>query len=141
MVLGIEAALLQLPVIIGRLGAERQKAQEEFLVARFFSLQEQRLNMVWQFVVLVAVIAADMFSDQLFLVIDQQAVRPPLQGESAGSILAGDGVAVAIDPEAKLAVHPYGVHDGGLIRDWMEGLELFLEEKLLRDFLRLAVLA
>ena len=63
MVLGIEAALLQLSVIVGRLGTERQKAEEEFLVSRFFSLQEQGLNVVWQFVVLVAVVAADVFSN------------------------------------------------------------------------------
>jgi len=75
--LGIEPALYQLPVVLIGLGRERQKAQKQPLIPRLLSFQEQGLHMVRQLIILVPVIAANMLGDQLVLVIDQETVRKP----------------------------------------------------------------
>src|SRR6516225_10617864 len=56
---GVEAPFFQLLVVILSLGAQSQETQEEFLIARLLALQQQRLNVVGQFVILIAVVAAD----------------------------------------------------------------------------------
>jgi hypothetical protein len=87
---GIQAPLLQLLIIFVGLGAQSQKPQEELLLARPFPVQEQGRHMVGQLVVLIAVVTAHMLGDQLLLLINQEPVGEPFQGELAGRILAGD---------------------------------------------------
>ncbi len=65
-------------------------------------------------------LTADMFGDQVDPIINQEPVRPPFQSESAGGKLAGDGVSVAIDLDAELAVHAHRLHEGGLVGQEVE---------------------
>src|SRR6266516_183071 len=94
--LGIETPLLELPIILFSLGGEAQKAEEQFLIPGFFSFQEQGLNMIGQFVILVAIITADMFGYQVHSVINQEPVGQPFQVEFAGGILASNRVIVFV---------------------------------------------
>jgi len=128
---GVEAPLFQLLIVFVGLGAKGQKAQEELLLARLLAVQEQGGHVVGQLVILVAVVAAHRLGYELFLVINQEPVGKPFQGELARRILTRDRVTVAIDLDAELTVDPDGVRDGRLVRQRMQGLELFLAEEFL----------
>ncbi len=53
--------------------------------------------------------------------------------------MAGHRITVAIDDDAKLAIDPDGAHDGRLVRQRMQGVELFLGEEFLGRLLGLTV--
>ena len=109
------------------------------MIPGFFSFQEQGLNMIGQFVILVAIITADMFGYQVHSVINQKSVGQPFQGEFAGGILARNRVSVSVDFDAELVVHAGRLNDGRFISQGVEGFELFLGKELRWDFLCLPV--
>src|SRR6516162_5536992 len=95
--------------------------------------------MVGQLVILMAVVAAHVLGHQSILVIEQQPISKALQGEFAGGILTGNGVAIGIDPDAELTVDPDGFDHRRLIGQGMQWLELFLREEFLGSFMSLAM--
>src|SRR6266498_1312558 len=125
MMLGIEATLLKLPIILLGFGREPQKAQEQFLIPGFLSFQQQRLDMIRQLVVLVAVVAANMFGYKVHSVMNQEPIRKPFQSKLARGVLAGDRVSVSVDFDAELAVDPNGVNDGRLVSQGVQRFKLF----------------
>jgi hypothetical protein len=75
MVAGVEVAGLQLLVILGGAGTQGQEAGQEPLFPSRAALEQEGLGVIGMFVILVAVVAAEVFGDQLIFVVDQEPIK------------------------------------------------------------------
>jgi len=72
----VEMADFQLLIVVGGVGTQVQETGQELLLAGAAALEQERLRVIGMFVVLMPVVAAEVFGDQLALVIDQEPSGP-----------------------------------------------------------------
>jgi hypothetical protein len=92
------------------------------LVTGLFSFQKQWLDMIRQFVILVPVITANMFGNQIYSIINKDSFGKAFDRKFGRSVMTGNRVSVPIDFDAELAVGAEGVDNGRLISRGMQRL-------------------
>ena len=106
-VVWVEASLFELSVVEFGLRGEGEKAHEDLVVTRLFSLLEQRLWMVGVFEVAMSIVTAGVAGDELVLMVKTEAVGIGLERQGLSGQVGRDGVAVGIEGDAEL---PGGAH-------------------------------
>jgi hypothetical protein len=98
---GIEAALGERSVVGLGLRGEGEEAPEELLLAGVVALREQCLGMIRILDVAMALIAAQVASDEGVVVVQTQPIRIDLERQQGAGLLGRHRVAIGIVADAK----------------------------------------